>query len=131
MRKINKAHRELLRKEYEIAANKYIDALLSMYEMDSFYGYWIADVVGGVYVYGDTYFFNFDDVRYLVDNEIPLDVFEEWSDYCIEAFELGISQPNLQAWVKGCPRATKEEIERIRSIKRQLAEERDKLNDKY
>lgn len=131
MAKINKAHRELLKKEYKNAANKYIDALLSMYEMDSFYGYWIADVVGGVYAYGDTYFFNFDDVRYLVDNEIPLDVFEEWSDYCIEAFELGISQPNLQAWVKGCPRATKEEIERIRSIKRQLAEEREKLNEKY
>jgi len=131
MRKINKAHRELLKKEYENAANKYVDALLSMYEMDSFYGYWIADDVGGVYAYGDTFFFNFDDIRYLVDNEIPLDVFDEWQDYCIEAFELGISQPNLQAWVKGCPRASKEEIERIRSIKRQLAEECDKLNDKY
>jgi hypothetical protein len=131
MAKINKAHRELLKKEYENAANKYIDALFSMYEMDSFYGYWIAGVVGGVYAYGDTYFFNFDDVRYLVDNEIPLDVFEEWSDYCIEAFELGISQPNLQSWVKGCPRASKEEIQRLKNIKKQFEEECDKLNDKY
>lgn len=131
MAKINKAHKELLKKNFEDAANGYVEALLAMYEFDAFYGYWIANKVGEVYAYGDRHFFNFDDIRYLVDNNVSLDVFEEWEEYCLDSFELNLSTPNLQSWVKGCPRASKEEIQRLKNIKKQFEEECDKLNDKY
>ena len=104
----------LLRVNFDKAVADYVAALLKMYEWDDFYGFWVGDDNTGVYAYGDNYFISLSDIIYIVDNNVPFEVFDEWCEYQPGAYEVGIPVPNLPSWHKGCPRYSKEEIEEMR-----------------
>lgn len=120
MGKINDAYKRLLKEKFDEAANKYLVALLQMWELDACYGFWVADQVGGTYAYGDNISINYDDICYVVNNDIPKDEFQEWSDYCTWCIEMGLSYPNLNAWHMGCPRHSKDKIEHINNLKQRF-----------
>ena len=110
-----------IRLNFEIAVRDYVRELLKRFDWDAVYGYWVADDCTGVYACGD-YFINLADVIYIVDNNVKFEEFDEWYSYCLWAHENGQTTPNLSSWVKGCPRASKSQMERIDNVKQALAD---------
>ena len=102
---MNKSHKELLKKNYEKACNDYVAALLALWELDSYYGFWISDEVGGVYDYGDGIFtIGMQDIVYCVDNGVTEREYEEMLEYCVKCSEYNLPMINLNAWHNGAPR---------------------------
>jgi hypothetical protein len=102
---MNKAHKELLKKNYEKACNDYVAALLALWELDSYYGFWISDEVGGVYDYGDGIFtIGMQDIVYCVENGVTEREYEEMLEYCVKCSEYNLPMINLNAWHNGTPR---------------------------
>lgn len=118
---MNKAHKELLKENYEKACNAYVLALLNMWGLDAHYGYFVGDEVGGVYDYGDGMFtIGMDEIIYCVVNNISKETFYEFQEYNIEAHSLGFDYINLKSWCKGCPRLSKEQIKELRDKRKEL-----------
>ena len=89
---------------------------------------WVADEVGTVACFGD-YFFDFTDIKYDIDNEVPKEKFLEYYDASLDYSFLNIERqmimeeltdnklqpfPNYGNWLKGAPRSTQEELDRLR-----------------
>ena len=106
-----------LRQSFDKVVNKYVAALLEMYEWDAYYGYWIADDTTGIYAYSDNHFISLHDLIYIVDNKVPEEKLDEWEEYCLWAHDHNEPVPNIHSWVKGCPRVSKEEIKRLDSAR--------------
>lgn len=105
-----------LRKEFDRAVANYIAALLKQFDWDAFYGYWVGDDCTGIYAYAEEYFISLADVIYIVDNNVSLDDFQEWYFYTLFASEYKQTCPNLNSWMKGCPRLSKVEQEKLRTM---------------
>jgi hypothetical protein len=75
--------------------------------------------VGSLYAIAD-YYFNFGDIRLCVDEDVEWKDIVEWYDYTMEAVPLGFNNINLKSWLIGAPRASKEEIERIKSLRNEI-----------
>ena len=102
---MNKAHIRLLKENYEKACNDYVAALLTLWDLDGYYGYWIGEEVGGVYDYGDgMYTINVQDIVYCVENGVTEEEYEEMLEYCVKCHEYNLPTMNLNAWHKGAPR---------------------------
>lgn len=113
-----------LKAEYEQSCDGYLRELLRMWDLDSYYGYWIGDEVGGVYDYADgSIDIGMADIIYCVENDVTREQFDEWSEYICDASEFGFETPNLRSWMHGCPRTPEETFERLRKMKRELANE--------
>ena len=115
---MNKAHKELLKKNYEDACNSYLKALADAWEWDvDSYGFWIADCVGETFSYGDNIFIDMQDIIFCVENDVKEYEYEEWQEYCLFAHEYNQNIPNFKSWHKGCPRLSKEEQKHLVSLK--------------
>lgn len=122
--------KEYLKRNFELTAQGYVKLLCKMWHLDESYGYWVADEIGGVWCYGDTHFVvTYDDLRVLVEQDVTFDVFNEYDEYCSWAIEFGQIEPNLSAWLNGCPRHSKATMERIKAMKVNLDTELAKLRD--
>jgi hypothetical protein len=120
MEKTKEDIKRMLRKQWEQACNGYLVELLRMWELDSYYGFWVGDETGGVYDYGDGMFtINMDDIIYCVLEDITREQYEEWQQYICDASEFNFNIPNLRSWMRGCPRATHEIFETLRQMKRE------------
>ena len=122
MNKTKDSIKAMLREQWDKACNGYLVELLRMWELDSHYGYWIGDDVGGVYDYGDGMIsIGMDDIIYCVENDVEYKECIAWLDYICEAAEFGFDTPNLKSWCRCCPRTPPEVFERLRDIKADLA----------
>ena len=102
---MNKAHIKLLKENYEKACNEYVAALLTLWDLDGYYGSWIGEDVGGVYDYGDGMFtIGMQDIVYCVENCVTEQEYEEMLEYCCKCAEYNLPTMNLNAWHKGAPR---------------------------
>lgn len=102
---MNKAHIKLLKENYEKACNDYVAALLNLWDLDGYYGYWIGGEVGCVYDYGDGIFtISMCDIIYCVENGVTEKEYEEMLEYCIKCHEYNLPMININAWHKGAPR---------------------------
>lgn len=129
---MNKAHKGLLRENFEKAVKGYTDALLSLWDLDERYIYWVSDAVGGILAVNDDYFINLDDIIFCVENDVSFEEVIRWQDYCVEASSLGFTVPNLSSWVRGCPRVPDETFEKLRQAKQTVSdiinEEKERLS---
>lgn len=101
---MNKAHKELLKENYEKACNDYVAALLTLWDLDGHCGYWIGDDVGGVYDIDGWITLDMQDIVYCVENNVTQKEVSEWQDYFIKCHEYNLPTLNLNAWHKGAPR---------------------------
>lgn len=102
---MNKAHIKLLKENYEKACNAYVAALITLWDLDGYYGCWIGDEVGGVYDYGDGMFtIGMQDIVYCVEHGVTEQEYEEMLEYCIKCSEYNLPTISLNAWHKGAPR---------------------------
>ena len=71
--------------------------------------YWVADEVGGMFCAANY----FADMQTMIDDlkyNAPKEDFLKWHDYCIDIHGTDVTAPNFWSWIKGCPRATDEEL---------------------
>ena len=123
MKKTKDAVKRKLKGQWELACNGYLCELLNMWELDSYYGYWIGEEIGGVYDYGGGMFtIGMDDIIYCGEHDIGREQYIEWQEYCCDAAEFGFDTPNLKSWMMGCPRTPPEVFEKLRKMKAELNE---------
>jgi hypothetical protein len=120
MKKTKDAMKAKLKEQWEQACNGYLCELISMWELNAYYGYWIGDEVGGVYDYGGMFIINMDDIIYCVEHDVTALQYQEWQDYICDAAEFGFVTPNLRSWMHGCPRTPQETFEKLRKLKADL-----------
>ena len=121
MSKTKDSTKAMLREQWEQACNGYTMALLRMWELDAYYGYWIGEEIGGVYDYGGGMFtIGMDDIIYCVEHDIGREQYIEWQEYCCDASEFGFDMPNLKSWIMGCPRTSQEVFKKLREMKKIL-----------
>ena len=132
MKKTKDAVKRNLREQWLKAVRGYLCELLNMWELDSYYGYWIGDEIGGVYDYGGGMFtIGMNDIIYCVEHDIGREQYIEWQEYCCDASEFGFDMPNLKSWMMGCPRTPPEVFEKLRKMKAELNEAIKTEKEKY
>ena len=126
---MNNAHIKLLKENYEKACNDYVQTLLSLWNLDSFYGYWIGEEAGGVYDYGDGIFtIGMQDIVYCVENGVTEKEYEELLEYCCKCAEYNLPKMNLNAWHKGAPR---HDFTKLDAAKKALEDEIENEKNKF
>jgi hypothetical protein len=104
-RDLSKVDNKQLRNIYETACCEYIKRLCKMYDWDYPRGWWVSDQPGGVFCTDDIeYSLGMDDIKLLVDAEVPFSVFEQWWDYNSSEYIKDSGSPNiinLHSWLNG------------------------------
>ena len=70
-----------MKKKFEKICNKYLKKFAKTHDLQS--EGWVGNFVGTIVCLSD-YFFNFDDIRYFVDNKIEWSIIIGWYDFCLE-----------------------------------------------
>lgn len=117
---VTKGHLAILRENYEKACTDYLNALKSIWDYDTTYGYWVGDEVGGTYFFDSDIFINMDNIVYCVNSNVSLETYEEWLDYCVWAGEFKQTTPNLKSWCSGCPRVDKATRDKLTNMQMDL-----------
>lgn len=120
--KINEALKRNLKENYEKACNGYLVALLNFWEWDGCYGFWVSDVVGGSFIYGDDVVLSMEEIFYCVENEITEHQHRKYCDYCLKCGEYNFSIPTIQAYFNGCPQIPQATFNKLDALKQQLNE---------
>lgn len=87
---------------------------------------WVGSDIGGVLEIAD-YYINFSDIKIDIDKNVDKDEFWKYYQYCEEISLLntycktkGITIPNYTSWIKGCPRLSQEQIDRLFECQRKV-----------
>ena len=118
-----------LRLAYEAAVTNYLSAFMKQYDLSCDPEPWVGNEVGTIAEVGD-YFFGFDDIKRCVDEDVKWQDLIEWYDYTTEVSILGLTTINLKSWLMGAPRALKDEIERIKSLRNEIEDIVKSANEK-
>lgn len=120
----------LLKDRFNALANDYVKEFIEVmgFDINPDTLYWVGDETGGVVEIADM-FLSYDDIRYVVDNNVSYEELVDWYDYCTEPVSNLYPKPNLKSWHHGCPRLSKKQVqelierqERIDDLKRELNE---------
>ena len=125
---MNKAHIKLLKENYEKACNDYVAALLTLWDVDYRYGYWVGSEVGGVYDCDGWMLLNMQDVVYCVENGVTSEEYEQWQDYGVKCAEYNLPIMNLNAWHRGAPR---HDFTKLDAAKKALEDEIENEKNKF
>lgn len=128
---MNKAHKELLKKNYDDACEAYVGEMLAAFEIDRENCFWVADEVGGVFMVGDMLSLNMQEIVYIVENDIAYDDCVDWQDYNLLANEFNFNMLNIKAWHKRAPRVPQETFDRLRKMKDELENLCEETKNKY
>lgn len=111
--------RKTLRSVYNSACNNYLEAFAKKHGFDMSDCGWVADDPGGVATLGDYY----TDMATII-TDIDMNAAEEewlkWYDYSAECHELNLPVCNFNSWLMGCPRHSKETIERLHTLRKEV-----------
>lgn len=114
-----KQTKQELKLAYEVACTNYLAAFMEMYELSCDHHPWVADEVGTVAEFGD-YYFDFQDIKRCVDEDVPFGTLMEWYDYNVETSMLGLGEINLKSWLMGAPRISQDRIEEIKQARKRF-----------
>ena len=118
-----------IKEKYDSAVDEYLKAFCYKHDLQYDNDCWVANNIGGVAMIGD-FFIDFNDIKTDIDYDAPKCEYFKYNDYTQEAFNLGISCPNYSNWLKGCPRSSSEDLERIKSIRKTLDDLIEEENEK-
>lgn len=107
-------------KNYENAVNAIIEEFKNKQEIESNEGYWIGNQIGEVYDFGDTMTFDFRDIMIdLKENATKGEIFK-WRNYMLRIWQINnmaggvfLQEANYRSWLRGCPRISEEDLDRI------------------
>lgn len=116
---MNKAHKQLLKENYEKACEEILMAFCKEYELSYDNDAWTAGDVGTVAMVGD-YFIDLQDMIYMLCNDISWNEYLKWYDYNLECGEFNFNLINLKSWHMGAPRVPQESFDRLHKMKKDL-----------
>jgi hypothetical protein len=108
-----------LKLAYEAACTNYLAAFMEKYDLSCDPEPWVGNEVGTVAEVGD-YFFDFQDIKRCVDEDVTFDTLIEWYDYNIEVSILRLPTINLKSWLMGAPRISEFRIADIKTKRCEL-----------
>jgi hypothetical protein len=108
-----------LKLAYEVACTRYLAAFMEKYDLSCDPEPWVGNEVGTVAEVGD-YFFDFQDIKRCVDEDVTFDTLIEWYDYNIEVSILRLPTINLKSWLMGTPRISEFRIADIKTKRCEL-----------
>ena len=108
-----------LKLAYEAACTNYLAAFMEKYDLSCDPEPWVGNEVGTVAEVGD-YFFDFQDIKRCVDEDVTFDTLIEWYDYNIEVSILRLPTINLKSWLMGAPRISEFRIAEIKTKRCEL-----------
>ena len=73
-----------LKNKYKKIVEQYLLAFVQKQDLDIENCYWVADRVGEILSVNEQYYFNFNDIRFDVDNNVKAGVILEWQNECID-----------------------------------------------
>lgn len=112
--------KEKLKNSLVAAVNGYVCEMLNRFGWNSEKGWWVGNDCTGIYCYDDECFISLQDIIFIVDNNVTKEDFIKWNEYVAMLNEFDITTPNLQSWVKGCPRLSQEEINHLVELRQEL-----------
>lgn len=114
---------------------RYRDEFMEMYFTDGegsrADNFWIGDNIGETLDVAGEYKFDFDTIRYTVDNKIHPDRLFEWLDYCRKVSDFGIKTPTLKDFYHGAPLVSDEQLEKLAKLKQDYENEVERYNDSW
>ena len=75
-----------LKNKYEKIVNEYLLAFVEKQDLDIENCYWVADRVGEILSVNEQYYFNFDDIRFDVDNNVEAGAILKWHDESLDNY---------------------------------------------
>ena len=75
-----------LKNKYEKIVNEYLQIFIEKQGFDIENCYWIADRVGEILSVNEQYYFNFDDIRFDVDNNVEAGAILKWQDESLDNY---------------------------------------------
>lgn len=127
---MNKAHIELLDKNYTDACEEILKTFCEVYELPYETNSWTAGEAGTFACVGDFYI-DLQDMRFMLKNGISWDVWLANYDYNMDAEHLGLNLINFQSWCRNAPRLNKEQIEKLKAMRKELDELTEEYNKKF
>ena len=120
-----------LKQQFEEVCNAYLDAFVKRHDLVSadWVGPGVCEVVGAI----DDVFFDFDAIRYDVDNAASLSVNELWAwvDYCRRREYLECPKKiNFPSWCKGAPKPyTLKMLDELEGLHQAVIDAKKKLDE--
>ena len=111
--------KETAREYFEKGCNEYLRLFCEKHDFDfeDAKESWVGGQTVGVVCCGD-YFIDIRDIITDIDKDAPNGEYENWYEYTLDAHNLGLTTPNYESWLKGCPRSSQEYIERLFKLKK-------------
>ena len=113
-----------LQHDYKAACDAYLHRFCKLIEMDVHYADWVD--VGGIAEIGD-YYVSMQDIITAVEHNVGYEQFIKWYDYTLRAGALSLLTPNLDAWLKGCPRYSEETLLGIEAAQTRVRDAEEEL----
>ncbi len=92
---MNNKQSNKLAREFKNIVNSYIVAFGEKHDIE--FDYWVADRIGEIAVYGD-FFFNLDDIRFDIDNDVKEDIID-WYNESIDKALAEEDNINFRSWI--------------------------------
>lgn len=65
-------------------------------------------------------FFTLTDIRIDIDKDAPKRELMDWYEYALKAGGLGANYINYESWLKGCPRMSEEDFEKLSALQKNV-----------
>jgi hypothetical protein len=92
-----------------------------LYKNDYF---WVGNEIGSVCNFGDHYI-NFSDMVYCLNNDVPINKFFEWYDWCLETEEF----INLSSFIMGASKVKELEEKHLEELRLKVARAEEELKE--
>ena len=107
--------------------HKYYEDIIDESDIDS---YWIGDEKGTTLYVNDNYY-DYETIRYAVDNNVPEKTLFEWYDYCCSLWvvDRDIKTPTLNEWCNGYKKKSENDIELLNKLKANVLKAEQELKE--
>ena len=128
-----------LKTDWEDVCKAYLRRFCTIMDLPEEDAYWPGGDIGSVAVWEDGTAYNMDDIRYVVDNNIPKETVKAWWDYSYQIEWINsvyhemqnykeLPNVNLESYCKGARTLTKEQLDAEYDLIAKIQDAKDKFN---
>lgn len=128
-----------LRDAWNEVCNQYLRRFCTIMDLPEEDAYWPGGDIGSVVIWEDGTAYNMDDIRYVVDHNIPKETVEAWWDYSYQIAYINseyhalqnykeLPNVNLESYCKGARTLTKEQLDAEYDLIAKIQDAKDKFN---
>lgn len=118
---IDKDAKKVLKAVYESACASYAHALCDNWGLSQSDTWWVGDTpCSSTFCFGDIYALSIEELIYVIENDVTLETFLEYTDYNITCMEFNFNTMNLKSYCEGAPRVPQETFDELHKLKQNL-----------